>query len=267
MKRLLLRALDCVSLLKPTYRAYEALRSAGRGADGEHAKTDDLPVPPARLRTTVAGTPGLEWFLESGRQQAEIIQAAIERHGPAMVDVERMFDFGCGCGRVIRHWSRLSGPEIHGSDYNRRLIRWCESNLPFARFSVNGLDPPLPYASGLFDVVYAVSVFTHLPESRQRAWIEELGRIIRPGGLLLLTTHGDDYVDRLHAEERGLYERGELVVRWPKVAGTNLCTAFHPEPYVRARLAPRLALLELTAGGGTVGSRRQDLAVFRNPDA
>lgn len=266
MKRLFLRALDGVSLLKPAYRVYEALRSAGRGTGGEQAKTDDLPVPPRTLRTTVAGTPGLEWFLESGRQQAEIVRAAIERHGRPIADVERMLDFGCGCGRVIRHWSRLSGPEIYGSDYNRRLIRWCESNLPFARFSVNGLDPPLAYGSGSFDVVYAVSVFTHLPGSRERAWIEELGRILRPGGILLLTTHGDDYADRLDPGERSRYERGALVVRWPKVAGTNLCTTFHPETYIRTRLAPELDLLEFTPERGTVGSRRQDLAVFRKRD-
>jgi SAM-dependent methyltransferase len=262
-RSLVLRGLDRLSLLEPTYRLYEAIRSA-RGAE-DRLEDDGLPVPPARLRTVVAGTPGLAWFLESGRQQAAIVREAIERRGKAIADVERMLDFGCGCGRVVRHWSRLSGPEIHGSDYNRRLVRWCERNLEFAQFSVNELQPPVGYASDFFDVVYGISVLTHLPEELGRAWVVELRRILRPDGLLLLTTHGDEYADRFDRDERRRYAAGDVVVRWPRTAGTNLCTTFHPEPYVRTLLAPELDLLEVVPGGGTVGSRRQDLVVFRKP--
>jgi SAM-dependent methyltransferase len=264
-RSLALRALDRVSLLQPAYRAYEALKSARGGADAGRLEADGLALPPASLRTAVAGTPGVEWFLDSGRQQAAIIREATGRHGPGIDDVGRMLDFGCGCGRVLRHWSGLAGPEVHGSDYNGRLIRWCETNLPFAEFSVNELDPPLAYESGFFDLVYGISVLTHLPENLEQAWIAELGRILEPGGLLLLTTHGDSYLDRLNAEERARYLAGDAVVRWASVAGTNLCTTFHPETYVRERLAPRLELLEFVPEGGTVGSLRQDLVVFRKP--
>jgi SAM-dependent methyltransferase len=258
-----LRALDRVSLLAPVYRAYEAVRSAGSGEADVDA--GGLPVPPARLRTQVAGTPGLEWFLESGRQQAEIIRSAAERHGAPLEGARRMLDFGCGCGRVLRHWAELEGPEIHGSDFNEPLVSWCRSNLPFVTAAVNGLAPPLEYEAARFDLVYAVSVLTHLPHDLERAWIEELSRIVEPGGLLVLTTHGDSYADRLDPEERARYDAGEPVVRWPRVAGSNLCTTFHPEVYVRDRLAPAMELLEFASEGGTVGSRRQDLAVFRKP--
>ncbi len=260
-----LQALDRISLLQPAYRAYEALQSARGGADAGTLDADGLALPPASLRTVVAGTPGVEWFLESGRQQAVIIREAVRRHGPGVDEVERMLDFGCGCGRVLRHWSGLAGPKIHGSDYNRRLVRWCETNLPFAEFSVNELDPPLAYESGFFDLVYAISVFTHLPESLEQAWIDELGRTLQPGGLLVLTTHGNSYLERLTAEERARYLAGDATVRWASVAGTNLCTTFHPEAYVRERLAPQLELLEFVPEGGTIGSLRQDLVVFRKP--
>lgn len=264
-RSLALRALDRVSLLQPAYRAYEALKAARRGDDAGQLDRGGLPLPPASLRTVVAGTPGAAWFLESGRQQAAIISEAAERHGSGIGKVARMLDFGCGCGRVTRHWSGLTGPEIHGSDYNRRLLRWCESNLPFAEFSSNELAPPLAYQSGFFDFVYAISVFTHLPAQLERAWIDELSRILQPGGLLLVTTHGDSYLERVNPQERARYLAGEPVVRWASVAGTNLCTTFHPEPYVRERLAPGLKLLEFASERGTVGSLRQDLVVFRKP--
>ncbi len=259
-----LRALDRVSLLAPVYRSYEWVRSLRGSEDGE-VDAGGLPVPPARLRIEVAGTPGLEWFLESGRQQADIVRAAAQRNGSPLESVGSRLDFGCGCGRVLRHWAGLDGPRIFGSDYNEGLAAWCAANLPFVTASVNQLTPPLRYEDGQFEFVYAISVFPHLPHDLERAWIGELSRIVAPGGLLLVTTHGDSYADRLDATERAAYDSGEAVVRWPSVAGSNLCTTFHPEQYVRERLAPDLELLEHTPDGGTVGSRQQDLVVLRKP--
>ena len=198
-----LRALDRMSLLAPVYRAYERVRSIRGSEDGE-VDAAGLPVPPPRLRVEVAGTPGLEWFLDSGRQQAEIVLSAAERNGASLESAGSLLDFGCGCGRVLRHWAGLDGPEIHGSDYNERLVGWCAANLPFAKASVNRLEPPLRYVDGQFGLVYAISVFTHLPHDLERAWIDELSRIVASGGLLLLTTHGDSYADRLDADERAL---------------------------------------------------------------
>jgi SAM-dependent methyltransferase len=261
-----LRALDRVSLLRPAYRGYEVL-GALRARDGGPSEADGLPLPPARLRIAVAGTPDAEWFLESGRQQATMIREAVGRHGTVLTELDRVLDFGCGCGRVTRHWAGLERPEIHGSDYNRRFVRWCAANLRFGHFSVNGLAPPLGHRAEFFDAVYGISVVTHLPEALQRDWIAELARVLKPGGLLLLTTHGASYGGRLTPDERDRFAAGKVVVRWAGVAGTNLCTAFHPETYVRERLAPELELLELVAEGAAVGSLPQDLVVFRKPKA
>jgi len=259
-----MRVLDRVSLLRPVYRGYELVQ-AWRARDAGPAEADGLPLPPASLRVAVAGTPDAGWFLESGRRQAAMVSESFARHGTAVGDVDRLLDFGCGCGRVTRHWAALKGPEIHGSDYNRRLVRWCAANLRFAHFSANALAPPLAHGEESFDAVYGISVVTHLPEGLQRKWLAELARVLRPGGLLLLTTHGTSYAERLTADERARYDAGEVIVRWPGVAGTNLCTAFHPEAYVRDRLAPELELLEFSAEGAAVGSPPQDLVLFRKP--
>jgi SAM-dependent methyltransferase len=213
----------------------------------------------------VAGTTDASWFLESGRTTAETIRAAAARHGVDLNEIERLLDFGCGCGRVTRHWRNL-GATVHGSDYNGDLVDWCRRNLAFATFTMNRLAPPLPLASATVDVAHAVSVLTHLPEDLQHAWLAELRRVLRPGGLLIVTTHGDRYLDRLDDEERGSYERGELVVRWESVAGTNLCTAFHPERYVREKLVgDEFELLEF-APSGAVGTPDQDLGVLRRTE-
>lgn len=209
----------------------------------------------------VAGTPDVDWFLESGRLAADSIAEILERAGRPLEQVSALLDFGCGCGRVVRHWASLAG-EVHGTDANPELVDWCRRNLPFARFQANGLEPPLAYEDSAFDLVYALSVLTHLPETLQHAWMAELRRILEPGGHLLLSIHGEAYAGRLSAAELKRFRAGEVVVRWEQVAGTNLCTAFHPEQYVRRRLADGFELVELVPRGAR-GNPDQDLVLLR----
>jgi SAM-dependent methyltransferase len=147
----------------------------------------------------------------------------------------RVLDFGCGCGRTARHWYGQD-LDLHGCDYNPQLVVWCQENLPFMQAIVNDRKPPSPYPADSFDLVYAMSVLTHLTEQSQQLWLEEWRRILKPGGLLLFTTHGDTHSQRLGKREKPRYDAGELVVRHPRIEGLNMCVALHPPSYVRERL-------------------------------
>jgi hypothetical protein len=63
-------------------------------------------------------------------------------------------------------------------------------------------------------------------------------------------------------DERARFEAGDLVVRWGDVAGTNLCSAYHPESYLRDTFADGFAFLELEAEGAR-GNPTQDLVLLR----
>jgi len=253
VKRRVLRLLHRLGLVGVAFRLYEhavALRPARRLA------VDGPPLPPRRLMVRVAGTGDADWFLRSGRAGYDAIAA----HVP-LNKLESVLDFGCGCGRVTRWWGDFKGA-VAGSDTSAAAIDWCRTNLPFARFETNALAPPLVFADESFDLVYALSVFTHLTADLQLAWRDELRRVLRPGGLLLVTTHGRSYVPRLGDDERVRFESGELVVRWAEVAGTNLCSAYHPERYLRETFADGFAFLELEAEGAR-GNPTQDLVLLR----
>ena len=252
MKRRILRLLGRAGLLGPAYRAYErALALRGRHT---RSAADGLPVPPADLIVRVAGTADADWFLEGGRLGYETVRV----HVPG--EHASVLDFGCGCGRVTRYWLG-SGAHVAGSDLNVEAVEWCRRNLPFARFEENGLAPPLAFDDGAFDLVYGLSVFTHLPEELQVAWLHELSRVLRPDGRLLLTTHGKRYRERLDGAERARFDAGEIVVRWQEVAGSNLCAAFHP-PGALARLADRFEEIAFVPEGAE-GNPHQDVSVFR----
>jgi SAM-dependent methyltransferase len=211
----------------------------------------------------VTGTARAAEFLAQSQRAAATVRDTVRHTGRELEELGAVLDFGCGCGRVIRSWAEVSGPAFSGSDYNPRLIDWCRANLPFARFEVNGLAPPLPFDDGEFDLVYALSVFTHLTEPLQHAWMAELRRVVKAGGLVLFTTRGDAWAWKLTPEERSRYERGELVVRYAAVTGTNLCAAFHPWRYVQERLTAGFVVTESVHGGLADGAQDVHVAERR----
>ena len=260
LKHAALTQLARVGLLRPTYRAYERLRAVGAG-DGV-ATGDEFPAageaedprrrhPRLRLvpRERTAGGGG-----DAGAARARRLQ---------LEEFEAVLDFGCGCGRVTRHLATLPG-QVHGSDMDADGVAWCRANLTFGRFERNGLAPPLALPAESVDFAYALSVLTHLPVDLQESWMHELTRVLRPGGLLVVTTHGERYLSRLSASEQERFLAGEVVVRFEQVAGTNLCTAFHPQADVTGRLARGLELLDAIPDGAA-GNPHQDLFLLRKP--
>jgi len=266
MRRAHLRRLfETVGLLNVAREARDALLSVRelranlpywlRGAD------DALPVPPLRLVRSATGTSSLTWAFHSGGLAARSIVDALQAHGADIQQCRRILDFGCGFGRVIRHWAPLDA-EIHGCDYNRAAIAWCRRRLTFARFEANRLEPPLPYDSGRFDLVYALSVFTHLPGPLFAAWRDELFRIVGPGGFAVVTTHGEAYLEELTEEERQQFRSGHAVVRNDREPGTNRCAVYCSEQYVRRTFADRFAVVAFVPQGAR-GNPHQDLVLLR----
>lgn len=232
------------------------------------AAPDGLPFPPKDLIHAVAGTKDCAWFWEGGRLGARALVELLARRKLVLADFPRILDFGCGCGRVIRHVAPLATESrVHGTDYNPALVRWCRSSLSLAKFSRNHLAPPTRYADGAFDLIYAFSVFTHLSERLQHAWLAELRRITRPGGWIVITTHGDRYLDRLADEDRSRFERGETVVWSGESEGKNRCAAFHPPAYVRDKLVPAagLSVMEFVPEGA-LGNPQQDAWLLQRPE-
>jgi SAM-dependent methyltransferase len=221
-------------------------------------------IPPPRLLELVSGTCDARRFLRSGRAAADVVQETLARHGMLLEQCAAVLDFGCGAGRVMRHWADLVGPSFHGADSNPRLIAWCRRHLPFASYEINRLDQGLEAADASFDVIYAFSVFTHMAPARQEAWMAELRRVLRPGGFLLVTLHGEYYLPSLSPSDRARFRAGSLVVTGAHREGSNECAAFHPEAYVRIVLARDWQVLERLPEGAR-GNPHQDLYLLRKP--
>src|SRR4051812_1306718 len=204
---------------------------------------DGLPIPPGQLMFLVQGTENVREFLTDGRGTAQGILDVLRGSGIEIDRSMNILDFGCGCGRVIRHLHAMTGARLQGSDYNPQAVEWCQRNLRFGQFAVNGVAPPLPYEKEQFDLVYALSVFTHFPEDLQAAWMSELSRVLKPGGHLLMTTQGESFLPYMTEKERNDYRAGRLVVREQGTVGGNPFVAIHPPEFVKTHLPPDLAIV------------------------
>jgi SAM-dependent methyltransferase len=149
-----------------------------------------------------------EWYFGSGYREAWTVLTTVEQYGAPIKAMKSVLEFGCGSGRVIRHFRYIDGLRLAGTDANSKPVEWDSRNLPGIEFSHNALEPPLAYPDGSLDFVYALSVFTHIPLEWQRPWLEELRRVLPPGGYLLCTVHGEhDTSTQLNDQDRAALKR------------------------------------------------------------
>ncbi len=134
---------------------------------------------------------------------ADLVADALARTGTDPASMRRGLDFGCSSGRIVRVLAaRYPGVEWFACDPDVGAVDWAAENLPGVAFSPSDVEPPLRYADDHFDAVYAVSIWTHYSEPAAIRWLEEMRRVVQPGGKLVLSAHGYRSVE-LHGGEWG----------------------------------------------------------------
>ncbi len=174
------------------------------------------PIPPETLRRIVSDWQ-TEMFLWTGFVDVETFMGIADEHLPRMTADHRprILDFGGGCARLSRFLDVDGAPwDAELCDVNDRMVTWCDRHLHHVRSFRNEALPPLARESGSYDLVLSLSVFTHLDMDGITAWLAELCRIVKPGGLAIVTTHGTRVLDTLkhHADLREWFRMTPTVV-------------------------------------------------------
>jgi SAM-dependent methyltransferase len=116
---------------------------------------------------------------------------------------KRVLDFGCGSGRTLRHFLKEAHEgEFWGADIDGPSVEWINRNLsPPLHGWKSAQGPPLGLEPGSFDLIWAISVFTHLPPMTSLQWLLELHRLLTTDGLLIATYYGRWNSEYLAGEE------------------------------------------------------------------
>ena len=157
-----------------------------------------LPDAPRMLRTT--GHENATNFRLTGLSTAFKLREAVAALPRDFSTMNHVLDWGCGCGRVARFCT--DWPGFAGVDIDADNVKWCSDHLAFGDFRAIDLYPPTPFPDRRFDLIFGISVMTHLAEDDQQQWLAELHRITAPHANVLLTTLGEHAAARAGLDER-----------------------------------------------------------------
>jgi SAM-dependent methyltransferase len=163
-------------------------------SEAELAWTQGLETPPVDQMRLI-GSDTLEIFVAQGARTATVLRDHVAEFFGDIRPEHRILDFGCGVGRSLLPMSRRYAARWFGSDVNDRAIAYLQRAAPEVKTFVNAYDPPLPVADESFDCVISISIWTHLPIGLQLPWLAEIRRVLRRGGLALISTSGLHVMD------------------------------------------------------------------------
>lgn len=240
MSSALRNLLRATGLLRPAFRLRERLRALSFPKPPRTAP-DGLPLPDRLRMVRVVGHADWRQFYDTGLDHAAIYAAIAAEAGAPLSEARTILDWGCGCGRIARHLSRHTQAQVLGRDIDPVTVGWSARHLP-GDYRLSGFSPPLDLADGAVDAAIAQSVFTHLSRPAQAAWLAELARVLRPGGLLLLS-----FMDERHHQARRLgaaqaeLEREGFAVTTEALEGTNHMATFQTRAQLAESAAPWFA--------------------------
>jgi SAM-dependent methyltransferase len=232
---------------------------------------DRDPLPPLPLRARV-GSASPDAYRRSGTSHVTFLEEGLAAGGRAPEEFTDVLDLACGSGRVLIPWiERHPGPRYAGCDIDGPAIAWLQRHCPAVDARVTSFEPPLPWPDGAFDLVLSFSLFSHLDEPAQWAWLREVRRLLRPGGAALLTIHGRRGFERMASgdvvsaapaaavqKHAPLAPGGFVYVpvaptRWNALRfikrGAGFGLTFHDEEYVTTRWQEVFGSVEIVNGG------------------
>jgi ubiquinone/menaquinone biosynthesis C-methylase UbiE len=147
----------------------------------------------------------LIWLVTLGRER-KLRERLLE---PARLKAgELVLDVGCGTGTLAIAAKRRVGPagSVHGIDASAEMIARASNKAKKAGVEVtfeSGLAESLPFPDGYFDVVLSTVMLHHLPGQLRQRGVREMGRVLKPGGRLLVVDfagggHGHGPLARFH---------------------------------------------------------------------
>ena len=161
----------------------------------------NFPVPrdSSMRKTTASGN--IFTYYNSGISSYLPIATMAEKYGLSLREGKlNILDFGCGVGRLLLHFNRVyKSNNYFACDIDDTSMNFIAKNYPNVDSHTNNHVPPLKYNDSQFDMIYSLSIFSHINIKEQPLWLKELSRVTKPGGYLFLTVEG------LHALKHWLH--------------------------------------------------------------
>lgn len=248
---------------------YDVFPNGNTGEQDLFFLTNDYPLPESARRQRIGDHSGEAFQIVGSTVYMQMEQALLRCFGKSYDDFPEILDWGCGCGRLIRHFAARSKSRITGIEIDPDNLQWCAEHYLSANFREGRLEPPLDIPDDSFDLIFGISVFTHLTEELQHQWLAELRRITKPGGVVLMTVTGDIawFRQRYSLEQcqswktAGFIDVGSDTILDAQIGRTEYYRlVYHDTAYVLRQWKKHFHVVDLIPGGC---SNHQDLVVMQ----
>ncbi len=229
---------------------------------------DSAPIPASQNREGY-GNHDYHYWISGYAEYLKLAEIA-DRHG---VSHGSVFDFGGSTGRVFRNFYYQGGWDVWSNDFKQSSVEWNLQNFPSKIKVFQGLyQPALPVDDKTFDLVIAMSVFTHIDETETN-WLLELRRVLRPNGLALITIHNEATWNNMDEALHKVLETysPELARQREMPSGKHVsnfrlddpyrCNTFHSDDYIERQWGRYFEVVEILPRA----SDSQAIVVLRRP--
>jgi SAM-dependent methyltransferase len=169
------------------------------------------------------------------------LHGALEELLPSSGAGQRAIDVGCGTGHHLRDL-RARGFDVAGVDGSAAMLEQAREAIPGAELHQAGVDA-LPFAAGSFDLALSIEVLRYLPDPKP--CIDEMARVLRPGGVCVVTA-----APRFSANGYALVNRLALIA---PVGGLVRLKQFFTTPSQLRRLFERAGFSSVEVRGVYTG--------------
>jgi SAM-dependent methyltransferase len=180
-------------------------------------------------------SPMRDYLADGWRTLSELL-VLLERAGRPLMGCEQVLEFASGHGRFTRHLVKALGPQrVTVSDVVAQAVAFSTECFGVRGF-VSTPDPAALRWPGRFDLVFVLSLFSHLPRATWSAWLGRLWQAVAPGGVLVFSTHGEEAARRAGVRwaDDGFHFVAASESR--AIAADEYGTTFTSADFVRARI-------------------------------
>ena len=222
-------------------------------------------LPPDELITRIGDDPGdtVDEYHAIGARHRQLLESYL----PAdwVWSDKTYLDWGAGAGRLVRHFlPEAETNRVIGADIHEPSVRWIQENLAPVEGLLVHEEPGIALEDDSVDLVSGYSVMTHITD-HWAGWLLEIRRVLRPGGLALLSFCGPSTFPVMLHREPSIDEVGMLVLKYGNPWKFGGPTVLHSPWWVQAHWGRAFTVLRLDPAALQAVKTGHDLALLQKP--
>jgi len=175
--------------------AHNALERLGHAERFSHWMRINCQIhPDDDIFAFIAGTPDsnnpIRDYLADGWRTLSELMLLLEAVDRPLSKTASMLEFACGFGRFTRHLAPVLPGRLTCADVLPGSVEFMREQFGVRAFE-SSMYPDQVQFPGQYDLVFVLSLFTHLPVKHWNAWLKVLSKAVKPGGLLVLSFHNE----------------------------------------------------------------------------